>query len=91
MNILRSIVYGLWRGLDVLRRFLHLIVLLVVFGFIIGALRGSVPVVPAKLFPVLPVDETPVEGDEDEAAPVLPEFEATKLGDAVELACTRPK
>jgi protease IV len=48
MNILRSIVYGLWRGLDVLRRFLHLIVLLVVFGFIIGALRGSVPVVPAK-------------------------------------------
>ena len=48
MNILRSIVYGLWRGLDVLRRFLHLIVLLVVFGFIIGALRGSVPVVPVK-------------------------------------------
>jgi len=48
MNILRSIVYGLWRGLDVLRRFLHLIVLLVVFGFVIGALRGSVPVVPLK-------------------------------------------
>jgi protease-4 len=48
MNILRSIVYGLWRGLDVLRRFLHLVVLLVVFGFVIGALRGSVPVVPVK-------------------------------------------
>ncbi len=48
MNLLRSILYGLWRGLDVLRRFLHLLVLLVVFGFVIGALRGSVPNVPAK-------------------------------------------
>ena len=48
MNFLRSILYGLWRGLDVLRRFLHLLVLLVVFGFVIGALRGSVPTVPAK-------------------------------------------
>ena len=48
MNILRSIVYGLWRGLDVLRRFLHLVVLLVVFGFVVGALRGSVPAVPLK-------------------------------------------
>src|SRR6201992_3134398 len=48
MNILRAIVYGLWRGLDVLRRFLHLLVLLVVFGFVIGALRGSVPTVPLK-------------------------------------------
>jgi len=48
MNLLRSILYGLWRGLDVLRRFLHLIVLLVVFGFVIGALRGSVPTIPPK-------------------------------------------
>ena len=48
MNFLRAIVYGLWRGLDVLRRFLHLIVLLVVFGFVIGALRGSVPAIPVK-------------------------------------------
>ena len=48
MNILRSIVYGLWRGLDLLRRFLHLVVLLVVFGFVVGALRGSVPTVPLK-------------------------------------------
>ena len=48
MNFLRSIVYGLWRGLDVLRRFLHLLVLLVVFGFVIGALRGSVPTIPVK-------------------------------------------
>ena len=48
MSFLRSILYGLWRGLDVLRRFLHLVVLLVVFGFVIGALRGSVPTVPLK-------------------------------------------
>ena len=41
-------VHGLWRGLDVLRRFLHLVVLLVVFGFVIGALRGSTPVVPVQ-------------------------------------------
>lgn len=48
MNFLRSILYGLWRGLDVLRRFLHLVVLLVIFGFVIGALRGTVPTVPLK-------------------------------------------
>lgn len=48
MSFLRSILYGLWRGLDVLRRFLHLLVLLVIFGFVIGALRGSVPSVPSK-------------------------------------------
>jgi protease-4 len=49
MNFLRSILYGLWRGLDGLRRFLHLVLLLVIFGFIIGALRGSLPRVPAKV------------------------------------------
>jgi len=48
MNFLRSILYGLWRGLDALRRFLHLVVLLVIFGFVVGALRGSVPTVPLK-------------------------------------------
>jgi protease IV len=49
MNFLRSILYGLWRVLDGLRRFLHLLVLLVIFGFIVGALRGSMPSVPAKV------------------------------------------
>ena len=48
MALLRSILLGLWRGLDVLRRFLHLIVLLVIFGFLFGALRVSLPTVPAK-------------------------------------------
>jgi protease-4 len=34
---------GIWRGLDGLRKFLHLVVLLVVFGFVVGALRTSIP------------------------------------------------
>ena len=48
MHIVRAILWGLWRGLDVLRRFLHLVFLLVVFGFVFGALRVSLPTVPAK-------------------------------------------
>jgi protease IV len=48
MNIVRAILFGLWRGLDVLRKFLHLIVLLVIVGFVFGALRVSLPTVPAK-------------------------------------------
>jgi protease IV len=39
---------GVWRGLDALRRALHLILLLIIFGFIIGALRGSLPHLPAR-------------------------------------------
>jgi protease-4 len=39
---------GVWRGLDGLRRFLHLLLLLAIFGFIIGALRGSIPHLPAR-------------------------------------------
>ena len=48
MHLVRAILWGLWRGLDVLRRFLHLVFLLVVFGFVFGALRVSLPTVPAK-------------------------------------------
>ena len=39
---------GVWRGLDVLRRLMHLLLLLLIFGFIIGALRGGVPKIPAS-------------------------------------------
>jgi protease IV len=46
--MVRAILWGLWRGLDVLRKFLHLIFLLVVFGFVFGALRVSLPTIPAK-------------------------------------------
>jgi protease-4 len=33
----------LWRGLDGVRKFLHLILLLLLFGFIVGALQTSIP------------------------------------------------
>lgn len=39
---------GVWRGLDVLRRLMHLLLLLLIFGFLIGALRGGVPKIPAR-------------------------------------------
>ncbi|MBC8024887.1 MAG: signal peptide peptidase SppA [Steroidobacteraceae bacterium] len=34
---------GLWRGLDGLRKILHLLLLLTFFGFLVGALRTSIP------------------------------------------------
>jgi|KBSMisStaDraftv2_1062788.scaffolds.fasta_scaffold27353_2 protease-4 len=37
------IFVGIWRGLDGLRKFLHLVVLLTIFGFVVGALRTSIP------------------------------------------------
>lgn len=39
---------GMWRGLDVLRRLMHLLLLLLIFGFLIAALRGGVPKIPAR-------------------------------------------
>jgi protease-4 len=44
----RSFFAALWRGLDGLRKALHLIVLLVLFGLLIALLRGSVPRIPSK-------------------------------------------
>ncbi|HUN27610.1 MAG TPA: signal peptide peptidase SppA [Steroidobacteraceae bacterium] len=46
MSALRTIAVGLWRGLDGLRKFLHLLLLLLIFGFVVGALHVSVPRVP---------------------------------------------
>lgn len=48
MHALGRIIYGVWRGLDVLRRFLHLLLLLALFGIVIGALRQVAPRVPVK-------------------------------------------
>lgn len=48
MSALRSILQGLWRGLDGLRKFLHLVFLLALFGFVFGALRGTLPVIPER-------------------------------------------
>jgi hypothetical protein len=39
---------GVWRGLDGLRRALHLLLLLVLFGFVVVALRGTIPRLPQK-------------------------------------------
>jgi protease IV len=44
----RSFFSGLWRGLDALRKVLHLILLLVIFAIVVGALRGAVPRIPSK-------------------------------------------
>jgi protease IV len=44
----RSFFSGLWRGLDGLRKVLHLIVLLVIFALVLAALRGAVPRIPSK-------------------------------------------
>jgi protease IV len=44
----RSFFSGLWRGLDGLRRALHLILLLFIFALVIAALRGGLPHIPSK-------------------------------------------
>jgi protease-4 len=48
MSAIGGFFRGVWRGLDGLRRILHLILLLLIFGFIIGALSGNVPHLPAR-------------------------------------------
>ncbi len=48
MRSIGAVFLAIGRGLDWVRKFLHLILLLLIFGFIIGALRVSMPVIPAK-------------------------------------------
>jgi protease-4 len=48
MRAIGAIFLAIGRGLDWVRKFLHLILLLLLFGFIVGALRVSSPVIPAK-------------------------------------------
>lgn len=58
MSAVSSFFKGVWRGLDGLRRVLHLILLLLIFGFLFGALRGSLPHLPQKAALVIqPVGE----------------------------------
>ena len=45
---LRAILSGIWRGLDGLRRVLHLILLIVIFGVILWAVSSSLPGVPDR-------------------------------------------
>ena len=48
MRKIGAVFLAIGRGLDWVRKFLHLILLLIIFGFAIGALRVSSPVIPAK-------------------------------------------
>jgi protease-4 len=43
---MRKFFGWVFRGLDGLRKVLHLLVLLVIFGFVVGALSGSIPKLP---------------------------------------------
>jgi protease IV len=61
MKLLRSILTGLWLGLDFLRRFLHLVLLLVITGFVIGALHSAVPHIPDQAALVVAPTGTLVE------------------------------
>ena len=45
---MRAFFGVLLRGLDGLRKILHLLLLLLIFGFVVGALRTSIPRLPAK-------------------------------------------
>jgi protease-4 len=48
MSSVRTILGATWRGLDGLRRFLHLLVMLALLGLLVGVLRGSIPSVPER-------------------------------------------
>src|SRR5262245_65937746 len=48
MSRIGGVLLGIGRGLDILRRFLHLLLLLAIFGFLFGLWKVSVPLVPAK-------------------------------------------
>ncbi len=41
--MIAKIFSGIFRGLDILRKFLHLVLLLLIFGIVVGALRSSIP------------------------------------------------
>jgi protease-4 len=58
---LRAILSGIWRGLDGLRRVLHLILLVVIFGFILWAVSSSLPGVPERAALVVQPQGTLVE------------------------------
>ena len=50
---MRAFFSFIFRGLDGLRKVLHLMLLLVIFGFVAGALRTSIPTLPSKAALVL--------------------------------------
>ncbi|HTQ37230.1 MAG TPA: signal peptide peptidase SppA [Steroidobacteraceae bacterium] len=48
MSAIGGFFRGVWRGLDGLRRVLHLLLLLLIFGFLVGAISSGVPKLPAR-------------------------------------------
>ncbi|MGH8226644.1 MAG: signal peptide peptidase SppA [Steroidobacteraceae bacterium] len=46
MGGLRSVLTAIWRGLDGLRRVIHLLLMLAILGFVVGILHVSAPHVP---------------------------------------------
>ncbi|HZF27128.1 MAG TPA: signal peptide peptidase SppA [Steroidobacteraceae bacterium] len=58
---IKGVLRFLWRALDALRKILHLIVLLVIFGFVLGAIRSSIPIVPHRAALVLDIEGQLVE------------------------------
>ncbi len=48
MRFLIAFLKRFWHGLDLLRRVLHLLLMLLAFGLIIAALRGSAPPLPGR-------------------------------------------
>lgn len=46
MSGLRSVLWGIWRGLDGLRKVLHLLLLLAILGVVVGVLHVATPRVP---------------------------------------------
>lgn len=48
VGLLKKTVFVLWTGADTLRKVLHLLLLLSLFGVMLGALSGTSPVVPSS-------------------------------------------
>ncbi|MCU0976043.1 MAG: signal peptide peptidase SppA [Steroidobacteraceae bacterium] len=53
MGVIGRLLRGLWHGLDGVRKVLHLVLLLVLFGLLFAALRDSVPYIPREAALVL--------------------------------------
>ncbi len=58
---MKGVFRFLWRALDALRKVLHLLLLLVIFGVVLSALRSSIPIVPHRAALVLDIQGQLVE------------------------------
>jgi protease-4 len=61
LHALWSVLKGVWYALDGLRKFLHLVLLLVLFGILLAAAQSELPYVPEKAALVLSPDGRLVE------------------------------